>query len=129
MDDTRMEEERINAIKRWLEPESVQDIQVFIGFANFYLRFIKGFSKIAATLTAILKITRLSVASASRVNDNEIIDGRGTVGENAVGWSDTSRKSAKSKSQTKSRHLGNSNDLEESKFLTPDTKEAVNRLR
>ena len=32
----RMEEEKIKAIRNWPEPKSVQDIQVFISFANFY---------------------------------------------------------------------------------------------
>ena len=32
----RMEEKRIEAIKNWPEPTLVRDIQVFIGFANFY---------------------------------------------------------------------------------------------
>lgn len=41
----RMEEERIEAVKAWVEPKSVRDIQVFLGFANFYRCFIKGFSK------------------------------------------------------------------------------------
>ena len=36
----RMEDERIEAVKNWPEPTSVRDIQVFIGFANFYRRFI-----------------------------------------------------------------------------------------
>ena len=35
-----MEEDRIDAVKAWPEPKSVQDIQVFIEFANFYQRFI-----------------------------------------------------------------------------------------
>ena len=51
----RMEEERIDAVKAWPEPKSIRDIQVFIGFANFYRRFIQGFSKIAAPLTSMLK--------------------------------------------------------------------------
>ena len=50
-----MEEERINTVKAWPKPKSVQDIQVFIGFANFYRRFIQGFSKIATLLTSMLK--------------------------------------------------------------------------
>ena len=29
-----MEEKRIDAVKKWPEPQSVQDIQVFIGFCN-----------------------------------------------------------------------------------------------
>ena len=51
----RMEEERIEAVTNWPEPKSVRDVQVFMGFANFYRRFIRGFSKIAAPLTSMLK--------------------------------------------------------------------------
>ena len=51
----RMEDERIEAVKNWPEPTSVRNIQVFIGFANFYRRFIRGFSRIAAPLTSLLK--------------------------------------------------------------------------
>lgn len=35
----------------------VKDIQVIIGFANFYQRFIKNFEKIAASLTLMLQKT------------------------------------------------------------------------
>ena len=35
-----IEEERIDIVKAWPKPKSVQDIQVFIGFTNFYQRFI-----------------------------------------------------------------------------------------
>lgn len=35
--------------------------QVFIGFANFYYRFIKTYNKIATTLIAILKFTSFHV--------------------------------------------------------------------
>ena len=34
--DISMEAERIEVIKKWPEPKSVRDIQVFLGFANFY---------------------------------------------------------------------------------------------
>ena len=36
----QMEDKRIEAVKSWPEPKSVRDIQVFIGFAKFYRRFI-----------------------------------------------------------------------------------------
>lgn len=52
-----MEDERIRAVKTWPEPKSAQDIQVFIGFANFYRPFIQGFSRIAVLLTLMSKIT------------------------------------------------------------------------
>ncbi len=45
-------------MKTWLDRQSVRDIQVFLGFANFYRRFIKNFGKIAALLTSILQITK-----------------------------------------------------------------------
>jgi hypothetical protein len=41
-----MEEDRIVIIKEWPMPKCHRDIQVFLGFANFYRRFIKGFSSI-----------------------------------------------------------------------------------
>ncbi len=53
----RMEEEQIKAVYDWLEPQSVRDIQVFLGFANFYRRFIQGFSRLATSLTSMLKTT------------------------------------------------------------------------
>ncbi len=50
----RMEDKRIKAIRDWPEPQSVRDIQMFLGFTNFYKRFIKNFSRIAALLTSML---------------------------------------------------------------------------
>ncbi len=50
-----MEPSRVQAILDWPEPASFKDIQVFIGFANFYRRFICSFSAIAAPLTNMLK--------------------------------------------------------------------------
>jgi hypothetical protein len=36
-------------------PDSHRDIQVFLGFANLYRRFIKSFSRIVRPMTAMLK--------------------------------------------------------------------------
>ena len=55
-----MEIEQIKIVKKWSEPKLVGDIQVFLGFANFYHRFIKDFSKIVASLTSMLKTTMSS---------------------------------------------------------------------
>ena len=48
---------------------------MFIGFANFYQRFIQGFSRIAALLTLLLKATGSSnlVSKAFKVDDNEVV--------------------------------------------------------
>lgn len=40
-----------DAVKAWPEPNSVQDLQVFIGFADFYRHLIQGFSRIATLHT------------------------------------------------------------------------------
>ncbi len=55
-----MEEEQIKAVRDWPEPQSVRDIQVFLGFANFYRRYIQGFSRLAAPLTSMLKTTSVA---------------------------------------------------------------------
>ena len=52
-----MEVERIEVVKDWPKPKSVQDIKVFLGFANFYWQFIQGFSRITVLLTSMLKTT------------------------------------------------------------------------
>ena len=54
----QIEDERIEVVRNWPESKSVRDIKVFLGFANFYQRFIQGFSKIAGPLTSILKTTK-----------------------------------------------------------------------
>ncbi len=53
----QMEEEQIKAVRDWPESQSVCDIQVFLGFANFYRQFIQEFSMLAAPLTSMLKTT------------------------------------------------------------------------
>lgn len=51
---TKIEKERIKGIKSWLEPISVKDIQVFLGFANFYKSFIRNSNRVAPLLTSML---------------------------------------------------------------------------
>lgn len=44
-----------SAVISWPKPDTVQEIQPFLGFANFYSQFIKNFSPISAPLTTMLK--------------------------------------------------------------------------
>ncbi|XP_034025727.1 uncharacterized mitochondrial protein AtMg00860-like [Thalassophryne amazonica] len=44
---------KVKAITGWPVPSSVKQLQQFFGFANFYRRFIHGFSQVAAPLTAL----------------------------------------------------------------------------
>ncbi|KAL2695022.1 hypothetical protein AAEP93_005845, partial [Penicillium crustosum] len=51
----RMDADRIRVIQEWEEPQSYHDVQVFLGFCNFYRRFIQGYSHISLPLTSMLK--------------------------------------------------------------------------
>ena len=51
----KMDPKKVEVIKNCARPKTVQDIQAFIGKANYYRRFIKDFSKIAKPLTELTK--------------------------------------------------------------------------
>ena len=51
----KMDPAKIECILTWETPRSVKDIQGFLGFANFYRRFIKGFSRIVRPLVSLTK--------------------------------------------------------------------------
>ena len=50
-----MDPERIQTVVGWPIPKSTHDLQVFLGFANFYRRFIKAYSRIVSPLTNLLR--------------------------------------------------------------------------
>jgi hypothetical protein len=54
-DGISMEPDRVVAIMEWPVPTSVHDVQIFLGFANFYRRFIRGYSAITAPITSLLR--------------------------------------------------------------------------
>ena len=49
----RMDPAKVSAVADWPVPTSRKDLQRFLGFANFYRRFIKDYSMIAQPLTAL----------------------------------------------------------------------------
>ena len=53
-----MDPDRVATIAEWPVPQSVHDIRVFLGFANFYRRFIEGYSKITLPITLLLRKAR-----------------------------------------------------------------------
>ena len=50
-----MDPAKVKAVQEWLIPKTVIEMQEFMGFANFYRRFIKGYSGIAIPLTNLTK--------------------------------------------------------------------------
>src|SRR5213083_2747646 len=50
-----MDPARISTISDWPIPRSVTDIQIFLGFANFYRRFIDGYSHVVMLITSLLR--------------------------------------------------------------------------
>ena len=124
-----MEDEQIEAVKNWPEPTSVKDIQVFVGFANFYRHFIRGFSRIAAPLTSMLKTTGSSDSApkAFRVDDDEVVGVGGRSNETVKNSSKSKRsKNDKSEISTRPSDIGATG---EPMFLTPGARGAFNHLR
>ena len=113
-----MEDEQIEAVKNWPEPKSIRDIQVFLGFANFYRRFIQSFSKIAGPLTSMLR-----TSSATRSLKNSLlsldiaeVDGVG-IGNGGDCENETVERSS---SKNLNGAIG---------YLTPDARRAFTQLR
>lgn len=46
---------KISAVRDWPVPTGVHDLRVFLGFTNFYRRFVEGYSRIAAPLTELFR--------------------------------------------------------------------------
>uniref|UniRef100_A0A673Z540 Gypsy retrotransposon integrase-like protein 1 n=1 Tax=Salmo trutta TaxID=8032 RepID=A0A673Z540_SALTR len=50
-----MECDRVTAVRNWPTPGTVKEVQRFLGFANYYRRFIRGFGQVAAPITSLMK--------------------------------------------------------------------------
>ena len=50
-----MDPVKLSGIKEWPVPKNVRDVRSFLGFGNFYRRFIQGFSSIARPLNDLTK--------------------------------------------------------------------------
>ena len=51
----QMDEKKISGVLEWLVPTKVKQVQPFLGFANFYCRFIENFAKISKPLSDLTK--------------------------------------------------------------------------
>jgi hypothetical protein len=50
-----MDPDRVQAIKEWPKPQKLKHVQEFLGFCNFYRRFIHGYSRITKGLTDLTR--------------------------------------------------------------------------
>ncbi|MBW0594173.1 hypothetical protein O181_133888 [Austropuccinia psidii MF-1] len=51
----KMDQAKVQKILNWPPPRNLKALQSFLGFANFYRRFIKNYSKKISSLTSFLK--------------------------------------------------------------------------
>ena len=51
----KMEEEKVKGVLEWLTPKYVKDVQKFLGLANYYHWFIKGFATVTRPLHDMVK--------------------------------------------------------------------------
>jgi len=50
----RIEMEK-DGVLSWLEPKNVKDVRKFLGFANYYRRFIKDFARVARLMNILTR--------------------------------------------------------------------------
>ena len=51
----KMQPSKVSTIQKWESPKSVKQVQEFLGFANFYRRFILNYSGVVAPLTRLTR--------------------------------------------------------------------------
>ena len=54
-DSVKMDPAKVAGVVEWLTPSTKKEVQSFLGFTNFYRRFIEGFSHIARPLFNLTK--------------------------------------------------------------------------
>ncbi len=51
----KMNNLKVQAVTEWPQPRTIKDLQRFLGFANFYRRFIRSYSMVASPLTSLIR--------------------------------------------------------------------------
>ena len=46
-----MDPNKVEAIMRWPHPKNLEELQIFLGLANFYRKYIKDYAKILVPMT------------------------------------------------------------------------------
>jgi len=50
-----MQKEKVEGVLNWPAPRNIKEVQRFLGLANYYRRFIKDFTGIAAPLHVLVR--------------------------------------------------------------------------
>ena len=50
-----MNDKKIEVVRYWPQPINVKEIQGFLGFANFYRRFVEGFGRLIIPFINLIK--------------------------------------------------------------------------
>ena len=57
---------KLRAVEKWELPPTVTALRSFLGFCNFYSRFLQGLSEMASTLLEKLKVGRVDGKKGSK---------------------------------------------------------------
>lgn len=68
-----MDPKKVSGVLEWPVPAKVKQVQAFLGFANFYRRFIKDFAKLAKPLTDLTKKDQPWVWGSEQTNAFETL--------------------------------------------------------
>ena len=67
-DGTEADPDKTTKVKQWPVPKTVKEVQQFLGFANYYRRFIKGFAEIANHFICSQNVSPLHSSGPSNVS-------------------------------------------------------------
>jgi transposase InsO family protein len=70
-----VDESRVREIREWPVPTTEMEIQAFLGFTNYYRRFIKNYSKITAPIHDVLAMEATPEARANRAKEKASLSG------------------------------------------------------
>ena len=46
---------KLGAVREWPVPKTISELRAFLGFANYFRKYVQGYSNLVAPLSALLK--------------------------------------------------------------------------
>ena len=80
-----MDPEKVYAVLNWEVPKTIQDVQCFLGFANFYRRLREGYSRICTPLFNLLKMVDKD-KETSTVTTNPDVPAKQVANKAPIQW-------------------------------------------